>query len=161
MQNNEKDFAARGGWWVVAQFALIVVGVIATLVFAGPLPDGGTLTVLRVLAVLAAIAGVVLGGLGAARLNKNLTAFPRPIASSFLVKSGAYGLVRHPIYTGVILLMAALGLWAASEVGAVATAVLFTFFDVKAEREEQWLSERFADYRGYRDRVKKLIPWLY
>ncbi len=155
------SFSERGGWWVVAQFVLIPLGIGAALVWAGPPSDGVIQIVLRVLAVALGVSGVVLVGLAVARLGPNLTAFPRPIASAFLVHSGAYGLVRHPIYTGIICLVAAVACGFDSWVGAAVTVAVFVFFDLKSRREEAWLTEKFADYRGYQERVKKLIPFVY
>jgi protein-S-isoprenylcysteine O-methyltransferase Ste14 len=38
---------------------------------------------------------------------------------------------------------------------------LFIFFEFKTQREERWLLEKFPAYSEYRNRVKKLIPWVY
>ena len=158
---DKRTFTEKGGWWVVAQFIFIPLGAIAALIWAGPPSSGAVQIVLRVLAALFLISGGLMVGLGAARLGANLTAFPRPIASAFLVRSGVYGLVRHPIYTGVICLVAALACAFDSWVGAALAVVVFVFFDLKSRREEAWLAEKFADYRGYQSRVKKLIPFIY
>lgn len=158
---DKRTFAEKGGWWVVAQFIFIPAGVIAALIWAGPPSSGAIQIALRVLSGLFVVSGLLMAGLGIARLGRNLTAFPRPIASSFLVKSGVYGLARHPIYTGVICLVAALACAFDSWVGAGLTILVFVFFDFKSRREEAWLVERFADYKGYQARVKKLIPFVY
>jgi protein-S-isoprenylcysteine O-methyltransferase Ste14 len=158
---DKRTFGERGGWWVVAQFIFIPAGAIAAIVWAGPPSSGIVQIVLRIAAGLFLIAGLLIAGLGVARLGRNLTAFPRPMASSFLVKSGVYGLVRHPIYTGVICLVIALACAFDSWVGAGLAVVVFVFFDLKSRREEAWLAEKFADYRGYQSRVKKLIPFVY
>jgi len=158
---DKRAFAEKGGWWVVAQFIFIPAGAVAAIIWAGPPSSGILQIVLRVAAGLLLVAGLLMAGLGAARLGRNLTAFPRPIASSFLVKSGVYGLARHPIYTGVICLVASLACAFDSWVGAGLTVLVFVFFDLKSRREEAWLLEKFADYKGYQSRVKKLIPFVY
>jgi protein-S-isoprenylcysteine O-methyltransferase Ste14 len=45
--------------------------------------------------------------------------------------------------------------------GAIATAALLVFFDLKARREERWLEEAYPGYGDYRRRVRKLVPFLY
>ena len=158
---DKRTFAEKGGWWVVAQFIFIPAGAAAALIWAGPPSSGIVQIILRIAAALFLVAGFLMVGLGVARLGRNLTAFPRPMASSFLVKSGVYGLVRHPIYTGVFCLVIALACAFDSWVGAGLAVVVFVFFDLKSRREEAWLVEQFADYRGYQSRVKKLIPFVY
>ncbi len=79
-----------------------------------------------------------------------------------IVRDGPYGLVRHPIYTGLILAAAALALETGSVV-AMAGAVLVTVgLGRKARLEESFLREELgADaYDGYRREVPMLIPFL-
>ena len=69
--------------------------------------------------------------------------------------------IRSIALVGVILL--ALG-WAFYVEGALtlAYAVLtVVFFDIKTRREENWLMRRFPEYAAYRQRVRKLIPFVY
>jgi protein-S-isoprenylcysteine O-methyltransferase Ste14 len=78
-----------------------------------------------------------------------------------VVRSGPYGLVRHPIYTGLILAAFA----QAIEVGQAANlvgAVLFSLgLWLKARLEERFLGQELgADaYADYRRRIPMLIPF--
>ena len=38
---------------------------------------------------------------------------------------------------------------------------VLVFFDIKSRLEERWLAEKFPGYPACRERVKKLIPWVY
>jgi protein-S-isoprenylcysteine O-methyltransferase Ste14 len=77
------------------------------------------------------------------------------------VQTGVYGLVRHCLYSGLVLGTAAYSLWQLSlSHGAIALA-LFVLLDAKARQEETWLMARYDNYGDYRQRVKKLIPWVY
>ena len=66
---------------------------------------------------------------------------------------GAYRIVRHPIYGGLILV--ALG-WSllSSPIALAATAVLIALFELKAHLEESMLVARFPEYEMYRRRVR-------
>jgi protein-S-isoprenylcysteine O-methyltransferase Ste14 len=83
-----------------------------------------------------------------------------PVWPARSVQTGAYGLVRHPIYGGLILGSAGWGLARASPGTLVLTGVLAGFFELKSRREEAWLGERFAEYAAYRARTPRLIPGL-
>ena len=108
---------------------------------------------------------VPLGGLLALRgvidLRENLTVFPKPLAGVRLVDTGAYRLVRHPIYGGLILGAFGWGLVTASVLALCAAAALAIFFRLKAEREEIWLADAVDGYDAYRRRTRRFIPWLY
>ena len=78
-----------------------------------------------------------------------------------LVDTGAYRLVRHPIYGGLIVAAAGWGLATASPVAIVGAGVLLVFFDLKSRREEAWLAGQFEGYAAYRSRTRKLLPGLY
>jgi protein-S-isoprenylcysteine O-methyltransferase Ste14 len=79
-----------------------------------------------------------------------------------LVRRGPYRIVRHPIYTG--LLLALLG--SALERGQVRNllGVLVCGFGLwlKSRIEEQFMVQRFGDaYLRYRREVKALVPFLF
>jgi protein-S-isoprenylcysteine O-methyltransferase Ste14 len=78
-----------------------------------------------------------------------------------LVMSGPYALVRHPIYTGLLLALLgstlALGDWRAVLAFALAAAALWR----KLWIEERWMRQQFADaYQAYSQRVAALIPFV-
>jgi len=70
-------------------------------------------------------------------------------------------LVRHPIYSGIILGSFGWGLLNNSLLTLLLALILFIFFDIKSRREEQWLSEKYVNYSTYQARVRKLIPLIY
>jgi protein-S-isoprenylcysteine O-methyltransferase Ste14 len=79
-----------------------------------------------------------------------------------IVESGPYGLVRHPIYTGIIFALFATAL-ARGLAGPLIGAALMTLgFWMKARLEENFLSAELGDaaYADYRRRVPMLIPFL-
>ena len=78
-----------------------------------------------------------------------------------LVTSGPYALVRHPIYTGLLLAFLgsalALGDWAGVLAFALSAAALWR----KLRVEERWMRQQFGDaYQAYSQRVAALIPFV-
>ena len=79
-----------------------------------------------------------------------------------LIQSGPYSIVRHPIYTGMVL--AALG--TAIGIGRLrcflGVALAFVSWLVKSRTEEALLITKFGErYEEYRRHVKAIIPFVY
>lgn len=150
----------RGEGWVAIQFVLLWLAVAAGVGNNGAW-TGDVRAVTTVLGGLLALAGLAFAIRAGLDLGTGLTPFPRPRAGAGLVVGGAYSIVRHPIYTGIILGATGWGLLAASP-GALACALaLLVLFDLKSRREEAWLTERFPEYGAYRSRTRKLLPFVY
>ena len=79
-----------------------------------------------------------------------------------IVDTGPYGIVRHPIYTGLILALLATAVAEATVTGLIGAALIIFGIYLKASSEERFLrSELGADaYELYRRRVPMLIPFL-
>lgn len=106
-------------------------------------------------------AGFIAAVLGLVGLRENLTAVPRPVEGGRLIDTGVYGLVRHPIYAGIIAAAGGWGLMAASPPALVVALAILLFFDAKSRREEAWLLAAYPGYAAYRRRVRKLVPFVY
>jgi protein-S-isoprenylcysteine O-methyltransferase Ste14 len=78
-----------------------------------------------------------------------------------LIRSGPYRLVRHPIYTGLLVAFAGSAIARGEWRGLVALAIAFAALWRKLKLEERWLGETFGDaYERYRAEVPALIPFL-
>ncbi len=157
-----QTFTARGGWWVSAQFGLLFALVLAppNLPWLPALPSWTGQGVLIAGFVLGGC-GVALAGIGLLHLGANLTPFPRPRDDGTLVQHGVYAIVRHPIYSGIILGAFGWSLVRGSVIALALSVALLIFFHFKSRREERWLVERYPEYAGYQKRVKKLIPFVW
>ena len=148
----------RGEGWVVVQFILLAA--IAGAGLLGPAWEDPVRVVTTVVGAVLVAAGFILSAAGLRDLSDALTPLPYPRDDADLVAPGVYARVRHPIYGGLIVAAFGWGLLAASPVAIALAAVLLGFFELKSRREEVWLAERFPGYPAYRQRTRRLIPWI-
>jgi protein-S-isoprenylcysteine O-methyltransferase Ste14 len=147
---------ARRGWLLVtAQFGLLAVLVLGpsgeVWTVSGPLRTAGS--VLR----WAGFAAVALGALG---LGRGFSVHPAPTGVAVLRTDGLYRVVRHPIYSGVLLLAGGIAATAGSLLAITAFAFLVLLLSAKARFEERLLVERFPDYTAYARRTPRFVPFL-
>jgi protein-S-isoprenylcysteine O-methyltransferase Ste14 len=78
-----------------------------------------------------------------------------------LVTSGPYRMVRHPIYSGIIL--ASIGTAVAISLYWLIVAALFgAYFIYSALQEERFMAEQFPNtYPEYKRSTKMLIPFVF
>lgn len=94
------------------------------------------------------------------RLSR-LSVLPEVRAGAQLVTGGPYRLIRHPMYSA--LLVAALGLILAAPLPwrwLLWLALLINLV-VKLRYEERLLGGHFSDYEAYRRETWRLLPWVY
>lgn len=141
------------------QFALMAA--IVVLGVAGPSWPDGARWWLKGAGALLVFAGAFVFVAAGRALGSGLTPFPRPPADGELVDTGPYAAVRHPIYSGGILLFAGVSL-ALSPWALAATGALAVVWALKARVEERFLMERDPAYADYRSRVRfRLVPFVY
>jgi protein-S-isoprenylcysteine O-methyltransferase Ste14 len=78
-----------------------------------------------------------------------------------VIDTGPYGLVRHPIYTGLIAATLATAVAEATATALIGFAVLTFGLWLKARAEERFLSAELGpdDYAAYQRRVPMLVPF--
>src|SRR6185437_5892860 len=78
-----------------------------------------------------------------------------------LITSGPYGVVRHPIYTGILAGFLGMGI-AISEVrGLIVFVLILLAFWIKLRMEEQWMRSQFGEvYAAYARKTAALVPYV-
>ena len=81
-------------------------------------------------------------------------------ADHHVVDTGPYGIVRHPIYTGIILASAATAAMRGTVLAWLGACVMTTGWVIKARLEEEFLREQLGaeTYGEYARRVPMLAP---
>lgn len=150
----------RGGGWVGLQVVFFCAAV-ATGVLGAPRPAAARpwLAALGGAAVLAGSGLLLSGSVG---LGRQLTPFPKPISDGALKRNGVYGMVRHPIYGGVLVMILGWSLLS-SPLVLLPLGLAAAFLDAKSRREEAWLMELHPeDYAAYQSQVpRRFLPWLW
>jgi len=155
----DDDLWSRGGTWVLAQFPLTALALLLARV--GPTLPQVVAGPARWLGAGLFVSGGLLFLAGALAMGSRLTPFPKPNEDTPLVQTGAFELARHPIYGGGVIAVVGWALFNGAWLGLAAAAGLAIFFDAKARLEERWLAAKFPEYRYYRRRVRRLIPFIY
>ena len=78
-----------------------------------------------------------------------------------LVRTGPYGLVRHPIYSGLLFAILGTAIAFGEWRGLLAFCFLAAAFLFKLRREERFMNDSFPnDYPRYRAEVPALVPFI-
>jgi protein-S-isoprenylcysteine O-methyltransferase Ste14 len=157
-------------WWKNSRGELFVLGqsVLFAMLIFGPrtlatFPDWSNAWQRfgQVTGALLMATGTVMAFAGTAKLGRNLTPFICPKANAVLLEQGAYRLVRHPIYSGILQLAFGWGLWVNGWLTLGYALLLGILFERKSRREEEYLRRTFPGYSVYSSRVKRLLPFVY
>jgi len=146
----------RGKAWFIFQLILFCSILIVPVIERVEFPLW-----LRAIGLALLVCGVIITVLGYRTIGRSHSPWTNPIEDGHFTSTGIYSCVRHPIYVGWIVGTLGWELLANSLLGVGITVVLLVFYDLKSREEEKWLVEKYPDYSGYKDRVKRFVPWVY
>jgi protein-S-isoprenylcysteine O-methyltransferase Ste14 len=79
-----------------------------------------------------------------------------------LVMRGPYRYARHPIYTGMLVMLAATMIYTGSVAWLIVLVGSFCFVLAESRLEEGLMTRQFPnEYPAYRARVRRLVPFLF
>ncbi|MDX2149648.1 MAG: isoprenylcysteine carboxylmethyltransferase family protein [Bryobacteraceae bacterium] len=127
------------------------------------IPVGSSRGVAEVLALLSLTAGLLLAWAALTHLGDQWRVNAVVTEDHRLVTSGPYRVVRHPIYTSLLAMVAGTGLLVTSWV-LLAAALLFyaAGTEIRVRSEDALLASHFgAEHEAWRRRTKTWIPWVH
>ncbi len=113
---------------------------------------------LQYIGLLSAILGTIITVLSMLNLGESLSPFPTPKVGATLHTKGLYSLVRHPIYTGILLGGYGWAFFSVSVWKIVVTILLHVLFYFKSVYEEKNLENKFVNYKEYRSHTGRFFP---
>lgn len=79
-----------------------------------------------------------------------------------MIDTGAYGIVRHPMYAGAVLVMIGMPLWLESYAATLLAIVPIIVLMIRIPLEEQFLKQELKGYDAYTEKVRhRLLPYLW
>ena len=116
---------------------------------------------LAIAAIIITLAGMAFAVWARVYLGRNWSSVPTIKEQHQLIRSGPYRLVRHPIYTGILLALMGTFLANGKIRGALALILLWIGWQIKSRMEEQFMVRTFgAEYEEYRRTTGALFPRL-
>lgn len=153
-KQNGMNIVGQGGKIILFMLPSLVAAVLvhASWPHIAALPE--QISFVRPVGYVLLIPGLVLWGAAVVQL---LTGFSR----GRLVTTGAYGIVRNPIYSSVtFFVLPAVALITLTWVYVVPSVFLYLGVMLFIGKEEQQLTQAFGqEYENYRARVDRLIPF--
>jgi protein-S-isoprenylcysteine O-methyltransferase Ste14 len=131
----------------------LIVGLVLNIMFPSLFGVGGPSTALKLISILMLIPGVTIWIWSVVLI---LTKIPQ----GKLITTGPYALVKHPLYTGVALLVLPwIGFLLNTWLGVVVGGILYIGSRTFSPEEEKALSKAFgATWDEYCNKV--VVPWL-
>ncbi len=92
------------------------------------------------------------------QLRQSISPFPTPSKNASLITSGIFKYIRHPIYSGIVLLFMSIGVYYGSVYKILIAFLIFGVLYLKSIHEEKLLLERFPEYLSYKHRTGRFFP---
>jgi protein-S-isoprenylcysteine O-methyltransferase Ste14 len=78
-----------------------------------------------------------------------------------LITTGPYAVVRHPIYTGILIGFLGMAIAISQVRGFIVFVLIFLALWIKLRMEEQWMRSQFGEaYAAYVRQTAALVPYL-
>ena len=117
--------------------------------------------VINVVIIVFAVTGLIVAMIARRTLAGNWSRAVAFKEDHELITTGLYHYVRHPIYTGVLLMILATALSVGTLSAGIGFVIIVLGLWFKLRAEEELLTVHFPkEYLAYKDRTKALIPYV-
>ncbi|HEX7620674.1 MAG TPA: isoprenylcysteine carboxylmethyltransferase family protein [Anaerolineales bacterium] len=151
----------RSFWWILPGFVVIFFAPPLEFLFLPALLPRGIAVELAGLVII--LVGLAIRIWTRMTIGGMYSGYLRVKIGHVLVTDGPYRLIRHPGYTGFVIMALGLCIGYSSLIGLAAVPVLLLpGLAYRIKVEENLLTEQFGDeYQAYARRSKKLIPGVW
>ena len=117
--------------------------------------------VINVVIIVFAVTGLIVAMIARRTLAGNWSRAVAFKEDHELITTGLYHYVRHPIYTGILLMISATALSVGTLSAGIGFVIIVLGLWLKLLAEEELLTKHFPkEYLAYKDRTKALIPYV-
>ena len=164
---NKRTVQKEGSRGRLAVLLVLIIGYVITFSQHIPLPIIGYAFIITPalgwVGVFVTACGVVLAVWARFVIGRNWSGSGITLKENHeLVQSGAYRIVRHPIYTGLLLAAIGVVIAEAAPFNFVGVLLIAVAFLIRIPKEERLMMKQFpTQYPVYANKVKKLIPFVW
>jgi len=135
--------------------AIQFIGIFYFIFTGSVFPENIYVLIIEIIATLIGVWAVL-----AMKLH-TVTVLPSVKQGGQLCTTGPYRVIRHPMYTAVLLLLLGLLFNNYSHTGLAVFFIVLVDLIVKMNVEEKILLAHYTDYKNYMTKTKRIIPFLY
>ena len=150
----------QAGWWRTL-ILLIAAAIGFNLIRRGAILWSYTPTI-GIIADIVTLIGLIIMLWARTVLGGNWSTAAALKENHELIQSGPYRYVRHPIYSGLLLMVLGVAIYYGRAAGFIAFVIFFIASWLRARQEEKLLTKHFPEeYPSYKARVKAFIPFVF
>jgi protein-S-isoprenylcysteine O-methyltransferase Ste14 len=117
---------------------------------------------LRIISDVMVLIGLIIALWARTVLGGNWSGLPTFRENHELIERGPYRFVRHPIYTGILLMILGTAIISGRGWAFLTLIICFLIYWQRLRQEEALLTKHFPEtYPAYKARTKALIPFLF
>ncbi len=149
-------YLGKSNYFKSLMFLFFQFGTLAAIFLTGKnIPDSPVLLSFMLLGFILGVWAILVMG------NGNLNVPPDVMEHARLVSRGPYKLIRHPMYTAILLFVVPIIIYDYNLIRLILLGVLIIDLVFKLHYEEKSLLQKFSEYESYRRRTWRIIPYLY
>ncbi len=115
-----------------------------------------------IVGAILAVTGLIIALSARIFLGRNWSSYVTYKKEHELVTAGPYRLIRHPIYSGILLMLIGTFVYYSNLIILVILALAAIMIAWRMGREEKIMADLFGEkYTDYMKKSKRLIPWIY